>query len=398
MDVNIGSPRDAAPPSAADCISRARALKPLIEAAGPRIEAERELPADVLDAMHGAGLFRVLLPYEMGGAQLDPAGAMQVVEAIAQADGSAGWCLGQGLGCSLTAACLEPDAAWQIFQDPRAVIAWGPGPSGKAIAAPGGWRISGRWGFASGSRHATWMGGLCPLADPDGTLRQGEDGLPVIRSFVFPKREAQIVDDWQVLGLRGTGSDSYSVSDLFVPDRFCFQRTLPGRHPGASYRFSLMHVYPACFGGVALGLARAIMDGLTALARGKTPRGAARPMHENAAIQSLVGQGEARLRAARMFLLQSLRDIFAELQAGASVTADHEVTIRMASTFAIHESATVADMAYHEAGASAIFVANPFERRFRDLHAVAQQMQGRRSNFELVGQRLLGLPGAPMFI
>jgi alkylation response protein AidB-like acyl-CoA dehydrogenase len=397
MDI-VTTTADLAAPSPAECIARAKALQPLVAAAGARIEAERELPADVLDAMHDAGLFRVLLPRDLGGAQLDLASAVEVVEAIAQADGSTAWCLGQGLGCSLTAVYVPPEAAWQIFRDRRAVIAWGAGPSGKAVAVPGGWRISGRWSFASGSRHATWMGGLCPLADADGAPRTGEDGGPVIRCFVFPKERARIVDDWQVLGLRGTGSDSYSVTELFVPEQFCFIRTVPGHHPGVSYRLSLMHVYPACFGGVALGLARAVMDGFLALASGKTPRGAARPMRENAALQSLVGQGEARLRSARMFLLQSLRDIFTDLNAGGGLTGEHELTIRMASTFAIHEAVAVVDMAYHEAGASAIFVANPFERRFRDIHAVAQQVQGRRANFELVGQRLLGVPGVPMFV
>jgi alkylation response protein AidB-like acyl-CoA dehydrogenase len=393
QDVRIRS----AEPAATDWVARARALRPLIEAAGARTEAARELAPEVVQALHAAGLFRMLIPRDLGGAQLDLPTYLRVVEALAEADANVAWCVGQGTGCSFTAAYLPPTAARTMFgDDPRAVLAWGPGPNGQAVPVSGGWCITGRWGFASGSRHANWLGGMCPILDETGARRLDADGTPAIRTFVFPKQQANVIDDWHVVGLRGTGSDSYSVTDLFVPEAFCYLRTAPPPRPGPLYKLALLHIYPPSFGAVALGIARATLDDFVVMARGKTPRGS-QPMRENAAIQSMLGHAEVRLRAARMFLFQSVADIWRDLEEGAAVSDAHELTLRMASTYAIQEAAAVVDVAYHEAGATAILQSKPFERRFRDVHAVAQQIQGRRANFELAGQRLLGVPTGPLF-
>jgi alkylation response protein AidB-like acyl-CoA dehydrogenase len=343
-------------------------------------------------------MFRLLIPRDIGGAELDLCTFTQVIEAIAEADGSAAWCLGQGNGCAMTAAYLPRDAAEYMFgRDRRAVLAWGAGPSGQAVPVAGGFRVTGRWSYASGSRHSNWLGGLCPIIEADGSPRLEPDGGPMIRSFVFPKAQAQVIDDWHVLGLRGTGSDSYAITDLFVPEAFHFLRTVPAPHRGALYRMPLMAVYPGAFAGVALGLARSVLDAFVAMARAKSPRGM-RPMRDNAAVQSLLGLAATRLRSARTFLLSSLGEITADLAAGGTLAGAHEVTLRMASTFATQEATAVVDVLYHEAGASAIHHANPFERRFRDIHAVAQQIQGRRANFEMVGQRLLGQETGPLFL
>lgn len=383
--------------AAVDWVGRVRALRPLLEAASPRIDEDRELPPDVLDALHDQGLFRLLIPRELGGAQLDLPTFFAAMEAFGQADGSVAWCVGQGSGCSITAAYLPPEAAWQMFgADRRAVLAWGAGPSGKAVRAPGGWQVTGAWSYASGSRHANWLGGLCPMFEADGTPLREADGAAMLRSFVFPKAQARVVDDWQTMGLRGTGSDSYRVDDIFVPGAFHFLRSVPAPHPGTLYRVPLVQVYPMAFAAIAQGLARSVVDSFIAMALGKTPRGG-QAMRDNAAIQSILGQCETRLRASRTYILQTLRDIWASLEAGNPMTAEDSLAIRMASTFAIQEAMAVTDTLYHEAGATAIHASNPFERRFRDLHSVAQQVQGRRANFELVGQTLLGLPTGPLF-
>lgn len=374
--------------SPAALLARARALQPLLRDAGPRIDAARELPADVLDALHGAGLFRLLIPRDLGGAEADLVTLARVIEAVAQADASCAWCLGQGAGCSMAAAYLPRDAAWDMFgRDTRAVLAWGAGVSGQAVPDGAGWRISGRWMFASGARHATLLGAQCPLA--------GQDGA--VRTFIFPRAQTQLSDAWHVVGLRGTGSDSYAVADLHVPAEYCFDRTVPAPHPGTLYRVPLVQCFPFAFGAVALGIAGAMLDALLALAAEKTPRGAGR-LRDSAAVQGILGHMAARLRAARSFLLQSAAEIWSDLAAGQALGHDHSLTLRMASTFAIHESLAIVDAAYHEAGATAIFDAGPFERRLRDMHAVAQQIQGRRANFELVGQHLLGMTGTPLFV
>src|SRR5215471_8312776 len=192
---------------ASDHLDRARKLAPLLTAAAPRIDAARELPPDVLDAMHAGGMFRLLVPRSIGGAELDPATYIQCVEAIASGDASVAWCMNQGSGCSMSAGYLEPTVAREVFGGERDVLAWGMGPGAKALRVEGGWRITGNWAFASGSRHATWLGAHCPCFNADGTPQQYPDGRPWDRTMLFRREVATIKDIWQVVGLRGTGSD-----------------------------------------------------------------------------------------------------------------------------------------------------------------------------------------------
>ena len=385
-----------------DYRGRARELVPLLWAAGPRIEAARELPGDVLEALHAAGLFRLLLPKSVGGAELDPMHYVEVIETIAQGDASTAWCLGQNDGCSMSAAWLGPRVAADVFADQRAVLAWGAGAVGTAVVVDGGYCVSGTWQFASGSHHATWLGGHCQVHEADGSLRPptstngGEGG----RTMLFPRERATMQDVWHVIGLKGTGSDTYSVRDLFVPEAYSLDRYNPAerRELGLLYRFTTSQLYASGFAGVALGIARAVLDAFTELARNKRPRGAETALRDNAVIQTELSVAEARLRSARGFLLQALREIWDGLPAAGELTLDQRILVRLASTYAIQEACDVVDMAYHAAGSTAIAESGPFERRFRDVHAVSQQAQGRRAHFETVGRHLLGLPADLLFV
>ena len=375
-----------------DHIARARKLAPLLAAAAPRIDAARELPSDVLDAMHAEGMFRLLVPRSIGGAELDPATYIQCVEAIAGGDASVAWCMNQGSGCSMSAGYLEPDVAREVFGGERDVLAWGMGPGAKAIRVEGGWRITGNWAFASGSRHASWLGAHCPCFEADGTPQRHPDGRPWERTMLFRREIATIKDVWQVVGLRGTGSDLYSVQDLFVDDAHTLTRDRPEdrREPGLIYRFAAMQIYASGFAAVALGAARATLDAFIDLARGKTPALTQSALRDSAVIQSAIGIADARLKSARTWLIHVLRETQEAVTIAGELTTEQRMAIRQASTYAIHQAKEVVDVAYHEAGATAIFDTNPFERRFRDVNTVTQQVQGRRSHFETIGQHLLG--------
>jgi alkylation response protein AidB-like acyl-CoA dehydrogenase len=377
---------------ATDHIARARKLAPLLTAAAPRIDAAYELPPDVLDAMHAEGMFRLLVPHSIGGAELDPATYIQCVEAIASGDASVAWCMNQGSGCSMSAGYLEPTIALEVFGGQRDVLAWGMGPGAKATRVEGGWRISGNWAFASGSRHASWLGAHCPCFEADGTPQRHPDGKPWERTMLFRREIATIKDIWQVVGLRGTGSDAYSVQDLCVDDAHTITRDRPEerREPGLIYRFAAMQIYASGFAAVALGTARAALDAFIELARGKTPALTQTGLRDSAVIQSAIGIADAKLKSARTWLIQVLRETQEAVQLAGELTTDQRIAIRQASTFAIHQAKEVVDVAYHEAGSTAIFDANPFERRFRDVNTVTQQVQGRRSHFETIGQHLLG--------
>ena len=382
-----------------DYLGRARELAPTLAAAADEIERRRELPEAVVAALVERGLYRLLLPRSLGGAELLPADFVPVIEEIAKADASTAWCLNQASGCSMTAAYLEPAAAREIFGGPRGILAWGPGP-GTARVVKEGYRVTASWSFASGSHNASWLGCHVPVVETDGTPRLNPNGSPVIRTMLFPKSNAQMTDIWRVIGLKGTGSDRFAVEDLFVPQQHSATRDDDTRREqGLLYRFSSLQLYAAGFAGVAMGIARSTFDAFVALARDKVPFRSAGTLRDNHLIQSQVAQAEARLAAARALLLDELNEITGEVARLGHITLDQRMMIRLASTFAIHQSVQVVDTAYHAAGSTAIFEKNPFERRFRDIHTVCQQLQGRQEHFETVGQYLLGLePGSLMWL
>jgi alkylation response protein AidB-like acyl-CoA dehydrogenase len=380
-------------PSDPDYLARARALAPQLAAAAAEIEGRREVPPEIAKALIEAGFYRLLLPRSLGGAELLPSAYVPIIEEIAKADASTAWCLNQAGGCAMTAAYLAPEVAHEIFGPPDGILAWGPGP-GEARIAPGGYRVTASWSFASGSHNASWLGAHVPIVEADGRKRLNPDGSPVIGTMLFPKQKARMTDIWHVIGLRGTGSDRFSVEDLFVPEAYCVHRDAPEarREAGLLYRFSNLQLYSSGFAGVALGIARASLDAFVELARDKVPFRAAHSLRADNVVQAEVARAPAQVDAARAFLYRSLDTIAAAVAARGHLTLDERMTIRLASTFAIHEAVAVVDTCYHAAGSTAIFADNPFERRFRDIHAVCQQLQGRQEHFETVGQYLLGLP------
>ncbi len=383
-----------APKPAIDNVARVREFAPDLAAAGDEIDRRRELPAAIVDALVERGLFRLLLPRSLGGAELLPSHYVPIIEELAKIDASTAWCVNQNSGCSMSSAYLAPEIAGEIFGGPRGILAWGPGP-GEARVVPGGYRVTATWGFASGSHHASWLGCHVPVIEADGQPRLNENGTPLVRTMLFPKGATQFTDIWHTIGLRGTGSDQYSVADLFVPEAYSVnvlsRRDMAAREEGLLYRFSSLVLYAAGFAGVALGIARSTLADFIELARDKIPRGARNTLRNNNVIQSQVARSEARLLSARGWLLHSLEDITEAVAQRGHITLDERMTIRLAATFAIHTALEVVDILYQAAGATAIFDANPFERRFRDIHSVAQQLQGRQAHFETVGQHLMGL-------
>ena len=383
----------------ADYLRRVQDLGPMIDAAADEIEQTRDLPPSLFAALRERGLFRLVQPVEYGGAELDPPSLVQVIEAVARHDASTAWCMGQTNICALTAAYLEPSVTRDIFGPDTGILAWGPGP-GEARVVPGGFRVSGKFDFASGSRLASWLGAHVPVIETDGSKRLGSSGKPVSYTMFFPKSSVEIRDTWQVMGLRGTGSDSYTVTDLFVPENYAMARDglQKPRAAGKLYVFTPSTLYSSSFAGIALGIARSVMESFVGDMRDTTPRGGSRTRGESHVMQAHVGRGEAQLRAARTFLLSSVAEIWDDAQRTGELTQDQLVTIRLASTWAIQSGREVVATLYGAAGALAIFQSRPFELLFRDIHTVTQQIQGHPEHFETVGQILLGRkPDRPMF-
>jgi alkylation response protein AidB-like acyl-CoA dehydrogenase len=399
-------------------IERARKLRPQLEAAAPQIDATCTLPEALLDALHAAKMFRMFLPHAYGGAELEPATFFQVVCELAAGDASTAWTVSQSSGCSMSAAYMAPDAAQKVFGDARAVVSWGYslGPHCRATPVPGGWKVNGTWGFGSGNRHSSWVGAHCHQADAEGNLLKHPDGRPLERTMLIPRAEVKIhADSWDVVGLRGTGSDTYSVEDVFVPDAFSLiaratasDQHLPAdarpepeperREKGTLYRFSPMNVYQTGFSAVALGVARATLDAFIVLAAKKTPSGSGLSLRDDQWIQSRIAIAEARLGASRAWILETLRAMWDEASITGYPGFESRVKLRLGSTHAIHEAREVVHACYADAGATAIFAGNPFERRLRDMNTVSQQIQGNFAHYQSVGQLYLGMQPGLRFI
>ena len=384
---------EAVAPATPDFPARARALAPRIAEAAARIERERQLPPELLAALHDAKLFRMLLPRSVGGGEVDPVTYVKTIETIAKADASTAWCIAQASGGSMGAAYLAPEAARTVYGADDAVMAAGPGTTNtRAQVVEGGYRVTGNWSFASGSRHATWFGGHCLVYEPDGSLR-AVDGKPTDRTMLFARASVTVEDTWDVIGLRGTGSDTYFIRDLFVPEAFSYTRDSAAdrREHGPLYRFTGYQMFATGFAAIALGIGRAALDEFIDLAARKVPKMGTIVLRDSAVIQSQVAVSEARLLSARALLINTLQELWDMASNGQRLPPPLQARLRLAATFAIHQARDVVDACYHAAGATAIFASNPFERRFRDIHTVSQQVQAHATVFEQVGQTLLGL-------
>jgi alkylation response protein AidB-like acyl-CoA dehydrogenase len=378
--------------------TRARELAPMIAAAADETERIRRIPEPLLDDLHAARLFRMLYPRSVGGDEVAPATYIDAVGELARADGSVGWCVSIANSIGLFAPYLDLDAARTVFGNMRATCAWGPPNDCRGSAVSGGYRVTGRWDFASGCRHATWMGAHGTVVEPDGSLRLNDAGRPTIRTWLFPVEQARLLDNWDPIGLRGTASESYTVEDLFVPEEFTGTREDPSlrREPGPLYAFPQQTLYSVGIASVALGIARGMLDAFVELALRKTPRGTGR-LADNSVIQAEVARAEARLGAAGIYLLDTVSEIYRRAGPTAPIDVMDRARARLAGSHAISSAVAVADYIYKAAGVDAIFPGSPFERRFRDIHTLSQQIQSRDAHYETVGQVLLGNPPEVFF-
>ncbi len=374
-------------------LDRARRLAPALAAAADEIEQTRRIPEPLLSQLHEARLFRMFLQEELGGDEVHPSDFLLAMEELARHDASVAWNVFVGNSTVLITPFIDPDAAREIFCDPRTVVAWGPPHGGTADAVDGGYRVSGRWDFASGCHQANWMGVHCRIKEADGSLRLNHLGTLTLRTLLFPIDQAELHDVWDTIGLRGTGSDSYSIQDVFVPEAYSGTRDDQAlrRKSGPLYAFPQQQLYAVGVAGAALGLARAMLSAFAELAAEKTPRGLAR-LADTATVQSDFAKAEATLSSGRAYLLECLNEVYAGAGEIEPIDTADRVRVRLAATHLIHGAIEVSDWVYKAAGVSAIFPGTPFERRFRDMHTLSQQIQSRSSHYEAAGQVLLGSP------
>jgi len=385
---------------AAAPIDIARALAPRIRARAGEIEASRQLPADLVMEIASARLFRVALPEAEGGLGADIITTLQVIEEIARADGSAGWCLAMGINTLRQSAQFAPHVRREVFfSDPIGVSAGSANPRGRAIAVPGGYRVTGHWFFASGCMHSSAVHGACKVFDGDVPRRRPNGDQEVRIAYFYPKSLAKVVDTWNVSGLRGTGSHDIVVEDLFVPEERTFSALdLRARVTGPMNRMHGFDLAGCGFCCVGLGVARAAIDAFVELAQVKVPRSSSELLRDRALVQARIGEAEGVLRSGRALLFDVVRDMWQTVLAAQPITEKQRADVRLAMTHAAQSAAQATHIVCSTAGTTSIFTSSPLERYARDAEVVTRHNQLQFVNYEAVGRTVLGLESnSPLF-
>jgi len=373
-------------------LEAARKLAPLIRASADEIDKARELPKPLFAAIADAGLFHMGVPRAIGGLEVDLPTYVQVIEEIGKADASTGWAVNQGAIFATYSARMAPDVARAIWIDtPRSVVSNTPAPSAQAVVVPGGYRVTGRQGFSTGCRHASWIAPHAQIIE-NGEVRQ-RDGKPETRFLLVPAAQVELLDTWHVRGMRGTGTNHFVVTDVFVPE----ERTVltaggPLVTDGLLYRIPRTLAFGSGDSSVALGIARSCLDAFFELAGSKSPRHMQGLLRDQAMTQFSVGQAEATLRSCQAFLTASVTNIWDEVKSTGQVSLDRRVNLRLAITHGIRQAAQIIENIYSLCGADAAFDGNPIQRYFQDIHVITQHLQSRLAHYELIGKYWLGLP------
>ena len=378
-------------------VEAARALGPQIRAAVEEMEQGRHLPAPLVQAMQQAGVFRMTMPREWGGPEADPLTQVRVVEALSLADGSVGWCSMIGSDGGYFTAFLDQAVAREMYPDINAVTATVLRPSGRALAVKDGYRVSGRWKFASGCQHSTWIANACVVFDDNETPRLSKKGSPEVRVCFMPASECEIIDTWTTTGLRGTGSHDVEATEVFVPAERTFDFAKP-----VSQRHSPLYALPSMFlsnlPGVPLGIARSAIDTVIELVRDKPTMFSNTPLREEAHIQAAVAQAEVLLGSARSYLFDVMGDVWETLCAGSQLSTGHRARYRLCMTHLTDACVKAVALMYKAGGGSALYAEHPLDRHFRDIHTLNQHVVVSQKTYQSGGRMLLGLePGEPFF-
>jgi alkylation response protein AidB-like acyl-CoA dehydrogenase len=375
----------------------AKALRPRILAERERIEAGRRLPEQLVQELAHAGFFRIFLPTAYGGLDLTPMEATQIFEELALADASVAWCVWNG-NTYWTTARWPKEVAQAIFADPNMILANSTRPSGRAVVVEGGYRVSGRWSLVSGCQFSAWFILMCVVQE-DGKPRLTSSGAPELRFMLCPAGDGEIVDTWNVGGLRGTGSHDVVVQDRFVPATYASFHTDPLVLTDQRYKLPHSSRISPGLGAMALGIARSAIDALIELAGGKRHERTSHPLTEERGAQTRLSQAEALVCSARLFLFDTVEQVWHDVCAGREATVDARARGRLASWHAVTSACQAVDLVYLTGGATSLYATCPIERAFRDVHAITQHIGVHPRVLETTGRVLFGLePDVPLFL
>jgi indole-3-acetate monooxygenase len=375
-------------------LDRVKAIAPMLRAHAAEAEAQRRLARPVVDAMLQADLYSMSAPRAFGGLEVDPLTMFQVVEEVARYDSAAGWNLNLSVGGNFLPAWLPDEGAAEIMRShPKTIIVGSFTPGQQAIPVQGGYRLSGQWPFVSGSHDGHWFLFLPQIMDGD-QPRRNDQGNPVQRLMFFPADQGHILDTWHTMGMRGTGSNDVAVSDLFIPEQHT-ALLAPLEKPGTAYQGPLYRltiwVPIALLAPPALGIARAAIDALIALAGTKTPSYTGAALGQRQVVQRQVAEAEATLGAGRAYLYVTFQETWDAAVQGAEITLAQKLKMQLATSHAVVCAARAVELVHAVAGTSSIRNEYPFQRYFRDVHTITQHAFTSASRYESVGARMFGM-------
>jgi indole-3-acetate monooxygenase len=380
-----------------EIVAAAVRLGSAVRAASSEAEQMRQTPPSLAAAITAAGIYQLYLPRSVGGPETPPLTTFRVVEELSKADGSVGWCVSIAASLSLGVGRLPVQVGRELAGSPADYRAAGSArPGGLAWEVPGGYRVKGRWNFASGIQNACWLYCTCVMTDGDTPLRTAA-GAPVLRALWVPRESATIVDTWSVMGMRGTGSQDFTVDDVFVPAARSIQSDDPPTETGPLYdpRAWYVHLWTPTAAN-ALGIARGAIDSLAEIAATEASTMSANLLRDRPLVQTRIAEADAIVNAARAYVFDAVGTLWRTLSAGETPSDQQIAQGRLALVHAMHEAVRATDKVFHAAGTNAIYTRLPLERAFRDAHVAVQHAAGLPSYFESAGKVLLGLrPGDP---
>jgi alkylation response protein AidB-like acyl-CoA dehydrogenase len=380
-----------------EIVAAAQRLVPAVRAARPDAEQMRQTPPDLAAEITRAGIYQMYLPRSMGGPETSPLVAFRVVEELSKADGSVGWCAMIATALSMNVGRLPVEVGRELAGTPADYRGAGSArPGGRAWDVPGGYRVTGRWNFASGIHNARWLYCTCIMMDGD-TPRRTAGGAPLLRALWVPRESVTIVDTWSVMGMRGTGSQDFTVDDVFVPARRTCLSDDPPHETGAlfNHRAWYVHLWTPSAAN-ALGIARGAIDSLAEIAATEASTMSANLLRDRPMVQTRIAEAEAIVNAARAYVFDAVGRLWRTLCAGETPSDQQIAQGRLALVHAMHEAVRAVNKAFHAAGTNAIYTRLPLEQAFRDVHVAVQHAAGLPVYFESAGKVLLGLrPGDP---
>ena len=384
-------------PSIPDMLAVAMQLAPAIRAERDAAERMRQTPPVLAEQIAAAGIYQMYLPRSMGGPETPPLTAFRVVEELSRHDGSVGWCAMIAAAMSLNAGRLPAEVGRMLAGTPADYRAAGSGrPGGKVWEVAGGFRVTGRWNFASGIRNARWLYATGVTMDGD-TPRNSAAGKPVLRALWLPRDAVTVIDTWSVMGMRGTGSQDFTAEDVFVPaERSCLSDADPSETGPLYNRRSWYVALWTPSAANALGIARGAIDILTELAATEASTLSTQLLRDRSAVQARVGEADAIVNAARAYVFDAVGRLWETVSAGRAPSDREVAQARLSLVHAMHESVRAVDKVFHAAGTNAIYTRLPLERAFRDIHVAVQHGAALPVYFESAGKVLMGLrPGDP---